>query len=114
MRCFVRTVTTAAVLVLVAASASPAHAQILGGSYLPPYGGGYPRYPTTGAILGTGGLGFDGSPLYGGFRGGYGGVVGYGGDSYYSSRPYYNSADRALYEGSPAASRGIFGWRRNR
>ncbi len=116
MRRFICSVTTA-VFVLIAGDESPAHAQILGGSG-PSYSlGASPHYPSSGAVLGTGGLGFNASPLYGGFRGGYGGVAGYGGSSYYSSQPYYGGGYRSNYVGSGAnsGSRGLFGgWRRNR
>ncbi|QJX00337.1 hypothetical protein [Frigoriglobus tundricola] len=116
MRGFIRPVAAAAVLVMVGASASSANAQIMGGGGSSPYYSGvYPSYPSTGAALGTGGLGFNASPLYGGFRGGYGGVAGYGGSSYYSSQPYSSGGYRSNYAGSGSGSRGLFGgWRRNR
>ncbi len=92
MRQFVIPIAAVAALAFVAADATPAKAQVIVTSGYSPYSyGGYSPYYGSGLVLGNGGLGFNASPLYGGFAGGYGGYYGYGYPSNYSTfnRPYY-------------------------
>ena len=78
------------------------------------YGGYYPYSSGSGLVLGTGGYGFNSSPLYGG---GYGG--GYGGYSNYGYQPYYGGSgygSRSYYGGnrSYGGNRNYGGGRRHR
>ena len=109
MRNFVSPIAATAALVFVAADATPAKAQIVisGGYVSPGYYGGYtPYYGGPGVVLGVGGLGFNASPLYGGFGNWYGGYSGYGG---YGYRPYYGGRYRSYYGGGGYGYRSYYG-----